>query len=182
MKTLYPSLDTVSTSQIAAQAIRETHISFGGIDYDRLSVYLTLTLGENLMNKSGLYHIIPSRSDDSKATSLAAENYRDLSGWRVGLKRFSDTDKREMVALLVQINTILLMSSHIYTFGGRTYLQKEGAGIGLRASACLAHIMMCKWDTRWATHQLFQGLTVIRFIRYVDDLRLYVNAINRGWT
>ena len=66
VKTLYPSLDIVSTSQIAAQAIRDTNIKFGGLDYDRLSVYLTLTLGDSLMGKCGLYHIIPSRTDESK--------------------------------------------------------------------------------------------------------------------
>ena len=134
------------------------------------------------MSKCGLYHVIPARSDDSKATSLAAKSNKDLTGWITGIKKFSDEDKREMVALLVQINTILLMSSHIYTFGGKVYLQEKGAGIGLRASACLARIVMCQWDTRWAWHQQIQGLTVILFIRYVDDLRLYVNAINRGWT
>ena len=43
VKTLYPSLDCVATSEMAAQAVRDTKIMFGGIDYNRLSVYLTLS-------------------------------------------------------------------------------------------------------------------------------------------
>ena len=161
--TLYPSLDTITTSQIAAQAVRNTEVKFGGIDYDRLSVYLTLILGEHILNKYGLYHIIPRRKDDSKAVSLAAKNNKDLTGWEVGNTYFSDKDKREMVALLVQTCTIILMSSHIYTFGGRIFLQKSGAGIGLRASACLARIVMCEWDTRLALQQFFSRINCYSF-------------------
>ena len=37
VKTLYPSLDCVTSSEIAAQAVRETKIKFGGVNYPRLS-------------------------------------------------------------------------------------------------------------------------------------------------
>ena len=181
VKTLYPSLDSVTTSEIAAQAIRDTKIKFGGIDYPRLSVYLTLSLGESLLTKKGLGHITARRTGDSKALSLSAKSNKDLTGWKTDTI-FSDSDKREMMALLVQINTIILMSYHVYTFGGKLYCQKEGAGIGLRASACLARIVMCHWDSNWAQTQTLQGLTAILFIRYVDDLRLYINAIKKGWS
>ena len=182
VKTLYPSLDCITTSEIAAEAIRTTNIKFGGIDYSRLSVYLTLSLGEDLLSKCGLHHIVPKRADKSKAYSLSAKNNKDLSGWKLDDLEFSDGDKREMVALLIQINTIILMSCHIYSFGGRIYLQKNGAGIGLRASACLARILMCHWDSLWAKKNYFLGLSAILFIRYVDDLRIYLNAINKGWS
>ena len=83
VKTLYPSLDCVTTSEIAAEAIRTTNIKFGGIDYNRLSVYLTLSLGEDLLSKCGLHHIVPKRADKSKAYSLSAKNNKDLSGWKL---------------------------------------------------------------------------------------------------
>ena len=119
VKTLYPSLDCVATSELAAKAVRDTKIKFGGIDYNRLSVYLTLSLGEEILNKNGLFHIIPKRQDKSKAISLSAKNNKDLSGWDLENRMYSDKDKKEMVALLIQINTIILMSCHIYSFGGR---------------------------------------------------------------
>ena len=89
--------------------------------------------------------------------------------------------KRKMLGLFVQTLTMILMSSHCYSFGGRLYLQRGGAGIGLRASACLARIIMCSWDAQWAKMQLDCGLLALIFIRYVDDLRLYVFPLNKGW-
>ena len=73
------------------------------------------------------------------------------------------------------------MNSHVYSFGGKLFIQSEGVGIGLRASACLARITMCLWDTRWAREQFNQGLSTLLFVRYVDDLRIYLNTINKGW-
>ena len=69
----------MSTSEIAAQAVRDTGIKFGGINYERLSIYLTLSLGESILTKRGLHHIIPDRSDNSKAMSLSAKTNKDLS-------------------------------------------------------------------------------------------------------
>ena len=56
-----------------------------------------------------------------------------------------------------------------------------GAGIGLRASACLARIIMCTWDSRWAESQGKDGLMALLFVRYVDDLRIYTFPIKEGW-
>ena len=179
--TLYPSLDCITTSELAAQSVRDTKLQFGGINYDRLSVFLTLTLGAQILNNLGLHHVILERNGDSRAESLSAKSNKDLTGWKTGTKWYSDSDKREMVAILVQICTIILMNSHVYSFGGKLFIQSEGVGIGLRASACLARITMCLWDTRWAREQYNLGLSTLLFIRYVDDLRIYLNTINRGW-
>ena len=51
--------------------------------------------------------------------------------------------KIEMVAAMVKISTLVLMKSTCYSFGGSIYLQCDGAGIGMRASAALARIVMC---------------------------------------
>ena len=181
VKTLYPSLDIITTSAMAAQAVRDTRLQFGGIDYNRLAIYLNLVLGRQLLYRLGLPHIVRERTTDSEAISLAAQMNKNLSGWKTGNNDFSDDDKREMVALLVQISTMLLMTTHIYSFGGKIYIQSKGAGIGLRASACLARIVMCLWDSNWAKIQSESGLKAIIFLRYVDDLRLYINLINKGW-
>ena len=153
VKTLYPSLDCVSTGEMAAQAVRDTEIKFGGIDYERLRVYLTISLGENILSRHGLQNIIPERSNDSTAASLTAKTNKDLSGWILGERSCTEEEKREMLALLIQINTIILMMSHVYSFGGKVFIQGDGAGIGLRASVCLARIVMCQWDSRWAKRQ-----------------------------
>ena len=37
---LYPSMDGVVTAELAAQSIRETNVSFKGVDYKVLAVYI----------------------------------------------------------------------------------------------------------------------------------------------
>ena len=62
------------------------------------------------------------------------------------------------------------------------YKQKKGAGIGERGSACVARTTMSIWDKLWARKQLFQGLITTLFIRYIDDIRIYLHPINKGWS
>ena len=116
MKTLYPSLDGISTSQVASEAVRNTRIKFGGINYERL--YVTLVLGPDLLHKLGMGHIVPTRGDKLDITSLTAKTNKDLSVWIIN-ENFTDADKREMVALLVQVTPLILIYSHTYSFGGK---------------------------------------------------------------
>ena len=89
--------------------------------------------------------------------------------------------KKEMIARLIQIITLILMSTSCYSFGGELYLQDGGAGIGERSSACLAKVVMSIWDIIWSTIQKYAGLNVNLFFRYIDDIRLYLQPINVGW-
>ena len=74
------------------------------------------------------------------------------------------------------------MSSLCYSFAGDIYLQKNGAGIGERGSACVARTIMSLWDKLWACCQLKSGLFCPLFIRYVDDIRIYLHPISEGWS
>ena len=77
---------------------------------------------------------------------------------------------------------VLLMTlTTCYKFGGRIYKQKGGLGIGLRGSAAVARIVMCRWDEIWAKRMKSGGLTVLLFYRYVDDIRLLLRPIQKGW-
>ena len=86
-----------------------------------------------------------------------------------------------MLAAMIQVVTLVLMKSSCYTFGGYIYLQQTGSGIGLRASACAAKVVMAVWDICWARIQKACGLKVNIFMRYIDDIRIYLKAIARGW-
>ena len=63
----------------------------------------------------------------------------------------------------------------------KLYKQKKGAPIGLRASACLARLLMIQWDKTWATIQKNFGLKVHMFYRYVDDIRILLKPLFQGW-
>ena len=172
----------MTTSSLAAKSVENSKIEFVGVNYQRLSVYLTLVLGRTALIKHGISEAVAERANESEAESLACKTNRDLSGWLIENKEFQWDTQRKMLALFVQILTTIMMSSHCYSFGGKIYIQCIGAGIGLRASACLARIIMCTWDTLWAKYQTEAGIVALLFVRYVDDLRLYTFPINDGWT
>jgi len=76
---------------------------------------------------------------------------------------------------------LLMTSTTCYKFGGKIYRQRKGLGIGLRGSAALARLVMCKWDNTWAVLMKRSCLILLIFYRYVDDLRLCLRPLNKGW-
>ena len=178
---LYPSLDQIGTAEIAAEAVMETPILFEDIDYDLLAVYILLNLGQVEMRALGLRDYIPEKLVDDNSNSLISRTNRNLLTWKFNQNEYPDHIKKIMLATMIKIATLTLMLTSCYTFGGRIFLQVSGTGIGLRGSACLARIVMNKWDQRMARVLTSWGLKAKFYIRYIDDLRLYIYPIKRGW-
>ena len=107
------------------------------------------------MKQAGLGDCIPARKGPKKcARSLAAKTNRDMSEWTTKEYKFTPLLKRMMIGRLIQMETITLMSSSCYSFGGKIFIQSTGAGIGERGSACVAKTVMSMWDKLWARRQL----------------------------
>ena len=115
------------------------------------------------------------------AESLNSKINKNQSNWEYRVENATKTDRRNMLAPMIQVATLVLMKSSCYTFGGIIYLQQTGSGIGLRASACAAKVVMAVWDICWSKIQKACGLKVNIFMRYIDDIRVYLRAIARGW-
>ena len=179
---LYPSLDRVITGAMVYDAAIQTDIEFCGFDYKMLAVFLYLIMGHTQMLKCGLKDCIPQRrGPHNNVRSLAAACNRDMSEWVVRDYKFTPEIKKRMIARMLQIETITLMNSSCYSFGGKIYKQKGGAGIGERSSACIAKVVMSMWDKAWATTQSLLGLRALLFFRYIDDIRILLFPINVGW-
>ena len=180
---LYPSLEPTGVARIAGDAVRKSSVQLRGINYYFLVVYLFLVLGVGELEKLGLSECIPRRKKQSHSSvkSLAAEINRDLDCWDFGHIDLNEKLKRELVATMIQLMVLLLTSTTCYKFGGRLYKQVSGLGIGLRASAAIARVAMCTWDVLWAHLQAKWGLSIQIIFRYVDDIRMYMQPIRRGW-
>ena len=181
---LYPSMDQCATAELAAQAVRECGINFKGIDFKLLAIYLYLTIGEREMIKLNMTEVIPTRVNvqESPLTgSLLAKTNRSKSNWFVDERMLTDSMKVEMIAQMLKLATLVMMNSTCYSFGGHIYLQRDGAGIGLRGSAVLAKITMGFWDKRWAKMMSEWKFMAKLYIRYIDDIRVYTHPIKKGW-
>ena len=164
---------------MVAQAVKDSETSITGVDYEMLSVYLFLTLGEGGMRKCGLDKCIPKRIHESNSESLSSKINRDCASWEY----FVDIDKEtkdKLVATMVHVAMVVVMKTSCYSFGGKVYLQTSGSGIGQRVSACAAKIIMAIWDKELALSQRSWGIHINLFMRYIDDLRLYMFPIKKG--
>ena len=92
-----------------------------------------------------------------------------------------DVEKKMIVALVVEVAVTVVMMSHVYTFGGKFYLQRNGGPIGLRSTACLAAMMMKLWDLAWTKLMNREGLEWFEYFRYVDDNRTFLWCLCEGW-
>ena len=93
----------------------------------------------------------------------------------------SEIEKRMILGMAVQVGIITMMNTHLYSFDGNIYLQKSGGPIGLRATCAVARITMSMWDKRWMNMMEKEGITIITGIRYMDDIRIFLPAIRKGW-
>ena len=181
LSALYPSLDQVETAAITANAVNDSEVEVEGIAYDELSVYLGLTIGKEGMCRWGVGHCFPRKTTDDDHMSLNSKINKNMMNWDCLRGNYSREDKRNLLAAMIHVATLLLMQTSCYSFGGKIFLQKKGSGIGLRASACIAKLVMAVWDRLWAQTQLKSGLKVHILMRYIDDLRAYLRAIPKGW-
>ena len=93
----------------------------------------------------------------------------------------SKNEEKMLVALLLKVSILAVMDSTCYSFAGRIYKQMWGAGIGLRASACMAKIIMGLIDKLWAKTQHTWDIKLYLYFRYIDDLTSsYIISLQDG--
>ena len=63
--------------------------------------------------------------------------------------KLTEEERRGILAGVMEVMVELLFSTHLYSFGGNTYLQKDGGPIGLRGTCAVARVLMCEWDMAW---------------------------------
>ena len=73
------------------------------------------------------------------------------------------------------------MSTHIYTFCGKYFIQLDGGPIGLRSTASLAALIMKMWDVAWLSLLENENIQIFEYFRYVDDSRDFLRPIAEGW-
>ena len=181
---LYPSMDIIGTTELVAKAVADSKVEFKNINLKYLTIYLFLVLGGDVMRENGLGEYIPKRIrwKESKAKALSSKINREMENWSVQLDEITWQEERMLVTLLIKVSLLALMDSTCYAFGGKIFKQLWGAGIGLRASACMAKIVMGLVDKMWANTQMTWSLKVYMYFRYIDDLRIFLHPISEGWT
>ena len=97
------------------------------------------------------------------------------------MKELFESDKKRIVAAVVEILVNLVMASHVYTFGDKWFIQVDGGPIGLRSTASLALLIIKIWVLFWMKLMDRKGLKLLDYFHYVDDIRLFMRPLYEGW-
>ena len=77
------------------------------------------------------------------------------------MKELFESDKKRIVAAVVEILVNLVMASHVYTFGDKWFIQVDGGPIGLRSTASLALLIIKIWVLFWMKLMDRKGLKLL---------------------
>lgn len=128
-------------------AILKSSVQFGDIDYGMALQYLFIVGGAEMLSKAGLGRLCPKwKGDRADLVSLGGKKSRNKSNWLDSKREIWDSDEKKIMAMVVEVLTNLVMSTHVYSFAGKFYLQRDGGPIGLRSTACIPALIMKLWD------------------------------------
>ena len=86
-----------------------------------------------------------------------------------------------MVAEVARVSSQVMFDTHLYTFGGKVFRQKEGDPIGLRGTCAIPRLIMYNWDRGWMRTMEFNSITISGYWRYMDDGRILLPPFKMGW-
>ena len=184
---LYPSILKGPSSVTVKKAMLETEVKFSGINYKEGTRYIALELTEAEIAMSGLRRVLPVRRG-TRGTKPAiygplamSAGIDDDSQWRFPRVELTELEKKRILATVMQIAVRAVFDTHVYQFAGKLYHQQRGGPIGLRATCAIAKVVMGDWDRRLHNVMTNNGLSIEEGARYVDDVRLWLHAIEMGW-
>jgi hypothetical protein len=174
---LYPSLTNIEVAIICYQAILDSDVKFLNFNFKVAGLYIAMHMTEEEQRRSPLYRVLPRRTTKAGVRPGVSANPKNEENWSFPAVERTDFEERLIVAMAVQIGVLTMMSTHWYSFAGKTYLQKTGGPICLRATCAVARVVMNTWETKWMEMMTDNNLRIITGIRYMDDIRAFLHAI-----
>ena len=184
---LYPNLVDTKVADICYEAVMESCIKFENVDYCEGVKYIAMNQTEEECRTSELRRILPvRRGKTGTRPGVTGEdplgpNRGRTEQWKLPKVTLTELDKRRIVATIIKIGVMTMFNSHVYTFGGRCYLQSKGGPIGLRSTCAVARVTMLDWDKKYKKRLEDNNVEAEDNDRYMDDVRTWLHSIKPGW-
>ena len=81
--------------------------------------------------------------------TVGGKKSKDPKSWRDTNREIFKTDEKKIFAAVMDVMINVAMATHVYSFGGKVFLQADGGPIGLKLTAALAALIMKLWDIAW---------------------------------
>ena len=185
---LFPSITVEQAEKLCYEALLETDISFEGVNYEEMAIYIALNYSSPSQIPANLRSIIPVRTKArgqrpgiTSAAALSGKPTMSSGQWRFPRSQFTTEEKRMLLARAVAVGVKAVFRNHLYQFAGKTYRQSNGAPIGVRLSCAVARLIMNTWDRKLKTILAENKVKFETVFRYLDDWRGIMRALAAGW-
>ena len=143
--------------------------------------FIKLVGGVELLERAGLRRHCPTWSGKREdLLTIGGDTARGDKHWRDTKKAIFNTEKKKILATVIEIAVNIVMSTHIYVSCGKYFIQVNGGPIGLRSTASLASIIMKLWDNAWLELMEHEEIDLLDHYRYVDDVRDFLRPLLLG--
>ena len=183
---LFPSLRKEETATTVFEEVVRSRVQVEGLSWKESARYVKINSEPWEAQRFRVSHLLPRRRyTRGPAPGMTSSDV--LTG-----KQDSDTqwifpditptaaDERRLLAAALALAVRFIFSTHMYTFGGRVYLQSDGGPIGLRLTCALAKLRMAVFARTLKQILSTNHIEVSMAASYVDDFRFLVQMLDQG--
>ena len=145
---LYPSLKISKVVGAVSRAVLRSGIKWEELDYIEMARYVALNRSEQHCRSGPLRRILPWRRKSQgcrpgvTGVGPMGAARGDTEQWEFPKVRIRKSERRLLIATVLEIATDAMFRHHYYGFGGQKFRQMEGGQIGLRGTCTLARLVM----------------------------------------
>jgi len=175
---LYPSLDIDEVTEVIGEMIKKTDVTLEGVDYKEIGLYLAITKDTKYLEDVGIQGLCPKRRQKlgrkPTLTGQAATNLVDRQiVWQPAEREpEEEEEKKVLVSEAIKVVLEFIMKNHMYSFADQKKKQGKGGPIGLVLTDATAKIFMTWWDKKVKEQAAREGLEILLYRRYVDDVNI----------
>ena len=155
-------MDIIMSSVLCGKAIKNTKIKFEGVDYLWAAKYIAMSCSQDEIDRCGLHRIVPRRKSKkgTRPTIVGVDIEEKVSKWKFLKTTFTEDEKKELLAKVVEVAVKTTFRNHLYQFEGKMFIQAEGGSIGLRLTGVVAKIVMNHWMEEFKKLAIVNDLTL----------------------
>ena len=192
VEALYPNLEIMASARLCGEAVKQSKMRFEGVDYFWAGKYIAMTCAPKEIEESNLGETVPKRkyrkgtrpginTKETVGKKKEGESEELVTKWEFSRTDFTEMEKRNLLAKVVEIAVRTTFRNHLYQFEGKMRVQAEGGPIGLRLTGVVARIVMDYWARKFKELVKANNLTIYMFRKYVDDINLVMEALGIGY-
>ena len=171
---LYPSIDVNFAIEKCLELILQSDITFKGIDFAEIGLYLSLTVKKKELDNENLLDYCPTRNISGRPPTITSsgkhtEYDKRWNNWTKPLRKATEEVNRRLLVKAFEVALKLVMKNHIYVFNNECFKQLNGGAIRVSIAGDVANLFMVWWDKELKIPLTSEQIILPLYSRYVDD-------------